>query len=100
MVECLNRSSDGHSSIMWWIVCVPMLQSGHVSDVSGCSLFKGSLLRETPADGKSSSCSICWFDLHSKIAKKKSAVSGTKLGKNASVVREVDASPAQLMDPP
>ena len=23
-----NGSSDGHSSIMWWIVCVPMSQSG------------------------------------------------------------------------
>ena len=34
MCECLNGSSDGHSSIMWCIVCVLMLQSGHVSDVS------------------------------------------------------------------
>jgi len=37
--ECPNGSSDGHSSIMWWIVCVLMSQSGHVSDVSGCNLF-------------------------------------------------------------
>ena len=32
--ECLNGSSDGHSSIMPCIVRVLMLQSGHVSDVS------------------------------------------------------------------
>ena len=27
--ECLNGSSDGHSSIMWWIACVLMTQNGH-----------------------------------------------------------------------
>ena len=37
--ECLNGSSDGHSSIIWWILRVPMCQSGHVSEFSGCILF-------------------------------------------------------------
>ena len=40
MCNCLNESSNGHYSIMWWIVCVPTWQSGHVSVISGCILFR------------------------------------------------------------